>query len=162
VLTIEINPIYAGIAHERLRRAAHATIFIGESVEVLRQLADAGQLRRPFCYLDAHSNERVPLPDELKVIASATRDAIVIIDDFFVPDDPGYGYDIYNGVPLALNALELPNGFAVGYPAISAKEETGARRGTLYAGVGDGADCIATLVREHRLVSAAGQQTRHA
>jgi hypothetical protein len=96
----------------------------------------------------------MPLLDELKVIASAAEDTIVIIDDFVVPHDPGYGHDTYNGVPLAIGALNLPRSFIAGYPAVAAAAETGARRGTLYAGVGDGADCIEALIREHRLIAA--------
>jgi hypothetical protein len=157
VLTIEMNPVYASIASERLRRDPHTTVFIGDSVKVLHQLARAGCLQRALFYLDAHSSERTPLLDELRIISSVARDTIIVIDDFAVPHDLGYGYDTYNGTPLAMSALNLPRSFTAGYPAISATAETGARRGTLYAGVGDGADCIEALIREHRLIAATSE-----
>lgn len=50
---------------------------------------------RLFAYLDAHWGEDLPLAEKLEIVFSWDSDAIVMIDDFQVPDDPGYAYDDY-------------------------------------------------------------------
>ena len=56
-----------------------------------------------------------------------------MIDDFKVPNDPGYIYDNY-GPERALTETILPEeplrGWTVFYPAVPSNEETGARRGS--------------------------------
>jgi hypothetical protein len=56
---------------------------------------------RPLCgltvffYLDAHWNDDLPLADEVDIVFQRCPKAIVMIDDFEVPSDAGYGYDDY-------------------------------------------------------------------
>src|SRR5206468_11787016 len=46
-------------------------------------------------YLDAHWNADLPLAEEIDIIFSRCPSAVVMIDDFQVPSDAGYGYDNY-------------------------------------------------------------------
>jgi hypothetical protein len=43
-----------------------------------------------FFYLDAHWNEDLPLAEEIDLIFSRSPCAVVMIDDFEVPGDPGF------------------------------------------------------------------------
>ena len=94
--------------------------------------AAAGKSESVFAYLDAHWEEDLPLAQELEIIASNWSHAVVMIDDFRVPGDEGYGYDDY-GPGKALTADYLPFGaltdWSILYPLAASEEETGARRG---------------------------------
>jgi hypothetical protein len=69
----------------------------------------------------------------VEIIFSACPNAVVMIDDFRVPDDPGYGYDDYGpGRVLDCQYLESAarrHGLVILYPALPSAEETGSRRG---------------------------------
>ncbi|MGH7488291.1 MAG: hypothetical protein ACREMY_22235, partial [bacterium] len=56
--------------------------------------------------------------------------AVLMIDDFQVPGDPGYSFDDY-GPGKALTSEYLPelNGWGLFYPCAPSSSETGARRG---------------------------------
>ena len=60
-------------------------------------------------YLDAHWHEYLPLRDELEIALGQFANAVVLIDDFQVPDDPGYGFDDY-GPGKTLNLEYLAHG----------------------------------------------------
>ncbi|MEU0247127.1 hypothetical protein ABZ192_22905 [Streptomyces sp. NPDC006235] len=80
-------------------------------------------------YLDAHWQEDVPRYQELEIIQARWRRAVVMIDDFRVPGDPGYQFTSYHGTPLDVNYLpELP-GWKAFYPKSDSADETGAKRG---------------------------------
>jgi hypothetical protein len=86
-----------------------------------------------FFYLDAHWGEDLPLRQELSEILARWDDAIIMIDDFQVPDDANYGCDDYgDGKRLALPYIEPLIGkfrVQVFFPAARGSEESGARRG---------------------------------
>lgn len=136
VYTVELRPANYHIAKRALRRYPNVTAICGDSVEALRWLDDRSRTARPFLYLDAHWEERVPLDEELELAFERWRDALVVIDDFYVPHDPAYGYDVYANRPFALERFDIPAGTAVAYPAAPAAEETGFRRGAVYLGRG--------------------------
>lgn len=92
-----------------------------------------------LCYLDAHWQDDLPLAEELELILSSDRASVIIIDDFAVPFDPEYQYDDYGpGKVLNLEMLShvVPKGAALFFPALPAREETGARRGCAVISVG--------------------------
>jgi chromosome segregation ATPase len=68
----------------------------------------------------------------LTIIFGAQAGAVVLIDDFRVPDDPDYGWDDY-GPGQQLNATQfidiLPETAAIYFLSLRAREESGARRG---------------------------------
>jgi hypothetical protein len=85
-----------------------------------------------FFYLDAHGAGELPLAQEIDVALTQWREAVVMIDDFAVPDDPGYGFDDYgHGKTLTLDYLDdnalMPS--AVWFPRCASMAETGFRRG---------------------------------
>jgi hypothetical protein len=58
-----------------------------------------------------------------------------------------YGFDVFAGVPLSLDVLDVPPSVAAAIPAIFSSEETGGRRGTVYLGQGDrGTSAIREMV----------------
>lgn len=109
----------------------------GDSVAGIRHLASEGTIGRPLAYLDAHWEERVPLAEELDVLFANWEDVLAVIDDFHVPGEPGYGYDIYAGVPLSADGIDLPGDALLAYPAVPPAMETGSRRGTAYVARGN-------------------------
>jgi hypothetical protein len=78
----------------RLRGRNHCHLYKGNSDEVLRRFDPADHARRCLFYLDAHWNNDLPLRAELKACAQ-WGNAVVMIDDFQVEDDPGFGFDDY-------------------------------------------------------------------
>ena len=144
VFTVERNPAWYRLAAPSLRRYSNVTLICGDSQEAIPLLADRESFARPFVYLDAHLPQRNPsdhledhpLSKEFAMIVSAWDEAIIVIDDFLVPGEPGYGYDIVEGVPLSSELLEPSPGTVLAYPVISPREETGARRGSAFIGHG--------------------------
>ena len=87
---------------------------------------------RALFYLDAHWRNDLPLVEELNIILQSEIDAVVMIDDFKVPFDAGYGYDDYGlGKSLRLEILAYLASMNVRifFPRLAAAEETGAVRG---------------------------------
>jgi hypothetical protein len=136
VTTIEINPVLAAYCRARLRPRANVQVRNMNSVEGLQALV--GELddrtEPTFFYLDAHWYDYLPLRGELEVVFANFTQAVVMIDDFQVPDDPDYYYDDYgSGGVLTLTYLReaaLPpmNYF---FPTVKGRWETGGRRGSI-------------------------------
>jgi len=86
-----------------------------------------------FFYLDAHWGEDLPLQEEVDIICRANDRAVIMIDDFQVPDDDGYTYDDYGpGKVLCLDLLKdliAQYELTVFFPQKSSEEETGGKRG---------------------------------
>lgn len=132
--SFEANPRAYGFAAEHLRGLPNVHLQLADSRAGLQRLAAARALPtgRVFFYLDAHWFDELPLAEEVALAFRHWPDAVVMIDDFAVPDDPGYGFDDYGaGSALTLDYLVehhiLPAG--VWFPRCAAGSETGARRG---------------------------------
>jgi hypothetical protein len=124
VYSVEIQAEYHARADERLRNERQLRLCLGDSVEFLRA-AVRDDLRRAdllFFYLDAHWLDHLPLCEELDLIATEHARAVVMIDDFKVEDDPGYGYDSYGqGQEITLEFLTnelLRHDWQVFFPAL--------------------------------------------
>ncbi len=131
---VEINPRHYYYTSFRLQKNPNARIFLGDSVSFLKRLQnDRGFPKRDvFFYLDAHWLNYLPLRDELEIIAKNFAQSVIMIDDFQVPDDPGYGFDDYGpGKKLCLEYLQLETytNLKAFFPAAHSSTETGARRG---------------------------------
>jgi hypothetical protein len=105
-----------------------------DSVAFLRELAtDAARTRATtLFYLDAHWGKRLPLAEEVTVITRAFPASMMLIDDFKVADDPGYGFDDYGeGKRLDIDYVRRigVNGLAAFFPALPSEEENPPRRG---------------------------------
>jgi hypothetical protein len=139
VYSVEVQPAYHHVAKLALRGAGDVTLLCGDSAGALEWLRERGEVRRPLAYLDAHWLEPLPLPREVACLLAGWDDVLIVVDDCRVPDDPGYGYDTYGGVPIAAEELPL-DGALIAYPAVPARREEGARRGTLYVAQGPAAE----------------------
>jgi hypothetical protein len=123
-------------ARRRLASYPQVRLEIDDSRALLERLATDAEFPKSevFFYLDAHWNADLPLRDEVRLILAHWPDAVIMIDDFRVPDDPGYGYDSYpNDQVLQLEYLApvLSNATRVFFPATRSSDETGARRGSV-------------------------------
>ena len=134
VVTVEVNPEFAKHCSERLRDRKNVDLRVADSPEVLRDLArekiDRGV--PTLFYLDAHWQENLPLREEAELAITNFAKAVLLIDDFAVPDDPGYFFDDYGpGKRLDLDYLmkgKLPT-LSIYFPSTPSNRETGARRG---------------------------------
>jgi hypothetical protein len=99
VFTIEARPRDYGFARARFWRKRNVKLLYGDSRMGLHKLFDG--VLRPlseftiFFYLDAHWNDDLPLAGEIDIIFNHCPMAVVMIDDFEVPFDAGYGFDDY-------------------------------------------------------------------
>ena len=99
VFSIESHPRSYGFARARFLRRRNVKLLHGDSRTGLRRLFD-GALHpfsdlTVFFYLDAHWNDDLPLAEEIDIVFNRCPLAVVMIDDFEVPSDPGYGFDDY-------------------------------------------------------------------
>jgi hypothetical protein len=135
VYSCEVDRRYFEYSARRLKDLANVELQLIDSRQLLRQLF---KLPLPkdqaiFYYLDAHWNEDLPLLGEISLALDSEMPAVIMIDDFEVPFDQGFGYDIYGKTKLCLGLL---SGFRdrMGhsyFPARPAGTETGPRRGSV-------------------------------
>ncbi len=133
VETVEADATTYEFARRRLARLGNVHIALGNSVDELKRLTSKLDTELPtLFYLDAHWRNYLPLHDELQLILGAFSAPVILIDDFQVPGEEGYGYDNY-GPDKALTPEYLAScrtaDTTVFYPSTPAKEETGFRRG---------------------------------
>jgi hypothetical protein len=135
VISAELTRRFHALARHRLRHLDGITLVNADSRAFIRQLAADEQLKGafPFIYLDAHWYNDLPLREEIELIAGTWDRFVVMIDDFKVPGDEGYGYDDYGPEKvLSLDYISTPirqHGLSVFFPAIRSSAETGLRRG---------------------------------
>jgi hypothetical protein len=131
VHTVELHPRFYAYSASRLGRDPRITVTRGDSRAFLREQVRRHSDESVFVYLDAHWEEDLPLPEELQIIATGLPTAAVMIDDFAVPGDPGYGYDDYGpGKALTEECLPPMEGWTLCYPSAPSQQETGQRRGS--------------------------------
>lgn len=132
--SFELRPRHHGFARARLWRARDMHLHRRDSRTGIAALAASGALRHGpvFFYLDAHWEHDLPLAEEVDLALRHCPQAVVMIDDFAVPDDPGYGFDDYGpGKTLSLDYLgsRVAPPTAIWFPACDSRDETGFRRG---------------------------------
>ncbi len=134
VYSCELNPRFFALAKLRLAALDQVHLELKDSrrfLESLRNSAVASQ--SVFFYLDAHWYDDLPLADEMDLIGSCWKNYVILIDDFRVPDDAGYGFDNYGeGKALELSLLKaaiMKYHLCVFFPAARSSEETGGRCG---------------------------------
>lgn len=140
VHTCEANCTFQALARSRLAGIPGIHFHSGDSRQCLRSLlgdpASRDWLQRPlFFYLDAHWHADLPLVEEIALIASYAKDFVIMIDDFKVEGDPGYGYDNYGrGKSLELSTLRPVIGrfsLVAYFPSLASANESGSRRGSV-------------------------------
>jgi hypothetical protein len=137
VYTVECSVRYYWFCRLALRKFNNVHLWQGDSRSFIKRLAAQETIRekRVFFYLDAHWGDDLPLSAELEVIFKHWREGIVLIDDFRVPYDVGFGYDDYGaGKALEIDYISLVADrfdLSAFFPSTSSSEETGARRGSV-------------------------------
>lgn len=132
VWTCESQPVYYRAALKRLRDNHLIHAVLADSPAFLRQLAQDPTVpkQNAVFYLDAHWDANLPLREEIGIIGESWIDPWILIDDFKVPGDDGYGYDDYGpGAALTLDYLESASWWCALVPTLPSEDETGARRG---------------------------------
>ena len=134
VYTVEAVPRFFHYARLRLLRFPRVRLVHGDSRAFLAWLAEDPQVPNTdvFFYLDAHWYEDLPLRAEVELIARSWRGAVIMIDDFEVPGDAGYGFDDYGpGKRLCLDYLPplATIGMDAYFPTAPSQAESGAKRG---------------------------------
>jgi hypothetical protein len=147
VWSCEVHEDHAAMAKRALREfASRVTLTREDSRPFLEAVFRAHPGRRFLFYLDAHWWEDIPLRDELRLILNQARSFVIVIDDFRVPHDPGFGFDTYGECALEMEwiapALE-GHRVDVWYPSYAARSETGFRRGMVILSSADLSEQIA-------------------
>ena len=131
VHSVELLQRYFRYAELRCSEDPNIYLRQGDSRNFLRDLTlEIGDHTTLF-YLDAHWQPNVPRFEELEIISAGWEHAVIMIDDFAVPDDPGYGFARYGDTPLTVDYLPELCGWTRSYPAAPATGETGAKRGCI-------------------------------
>jgi hypothetical protein len=134
VISVEAAARFLFAARVRLRGRRNLRLIHADSRSGLRELArDPTLTRAPtFFYLDAHWGADLPLAEELRIISESWPTWVAVVDDFAVPDDPGYGFDDY-GPGRTLNRAYLRSagvpGLAEFWPKVRSSDEDGMARG---------------------------------
>ena len=137
VLSCEIAEKFHRFCQARFAQERRVRLFHGASVEFLENVnaPELSPTAPVLIYLDAHWGTDLPLAREMEIIQQRWPEALVVIDDFKVPHDSGYGFDEY-GKGKSLDATYLANlkkPLQIYYPALASSLETGARRGCCFA-----------------------------
>jgi len=138
VYSVESNARLLGFARARLASRRNVVLVHGDSGTFLDELLadrDRRDLSRVLFYLDAHWGADLPLLHELESIFASGVPSVVVVDDFEVPGDAGYGYDSYAGGHALTHAYIEPlrerHGLRSFGPRFASSEETGMRRGVV-------------------------------
>lgn len=133
VHTTDTSPRCQGYCRARFLTARRVRVHDLDSRLLLQRLLPhlvAHAAGSVFFYLDAHWAADLPLREECALILQSHLPAVIMIDDFEVPGDPGFGFDDYGaGRRLCLAYLASLQGLTAFFPTCPAGQETGARRG---------------------------------
>lgn len=135
--TIEIDRITAKLAGDRFLKnhpSAQIVLNVGDSVIEIRKVLSKldPSKSRVLAYLDAHWYDAVPTTEELEALNSWGGSWIAIIDDFKVPNDSGYKYDVYGDLEISQEILPSTVELCLYVPNTPSERETGRRKGTGY------------------------------
>ena len=152
VFSGELNHRFHTIAGMRLVDFPGITLRNADSRKFLSDLAENPDLTGSFTffYLDAHWYADLPLAEELDLIASRWSRFVVMVDDFQVPGDEGYGYDDYGaGKALTIEYIKpviARRNLTAWFPAAPAESESGHKRGcVVIAPAGNLTEALASI-----------------
>jgi hypothetical protein len=137
VFSIEGHARRYGFVKARFFRFRNVSLRLGDTRSQLRKiLLELGpEIRQKplFFYLDAHWKKDLPLGDELDIVLQSCAQPVIMIDDFEVADDPGYGFDDYGEGRALVRTYVEPfmdrYKLSLFYPAAPSADETGYKRG---------------------------------
>lgn len=134
--SIEIVKEYALVArkrHKQLIQQGKLEIILGSSsdhiVKILKRISNDVPV---IAYLDAHWHDFLPTKKEITALIEWGGPFIAIVDDFQVPDFPGYDFDSYGEEIVGPRIVPVHPEISLWIPDESEEIETGARRGTGY------------------------------
>jgi hypothetical protein len=136
IYSCESSRVLSALAKKRLFGIENINCYVMDSRDFLNSLANNEvSSKKVFIYLDAHGYDDLPLKQEIEIICRTWKEFVIMIDDFQVPGDIGYGYDSYVGNQvLSINKflpVFLQNGLIPFFPALPSSEETGAKQGSV-------------------------------
>ncbi len=103
-LSSEIQHAYFVCAKLRTLFRPNVSVFRKDSRSFIREIRRI--VHDPVLFwLDAHWGNDWPLLDELGTVQELYRSCLVLIDDFQIPDRPGFGFDTYEREPLNLEYI---------------------------------------------------------
>jgi predicted O-methyltransferase YrrM len=110
VITIESSEDNYNIANKNFSKTSFSNIrsLLGDSPDILREILSNGD-NDIILFLDAHWYNYWPIHDELRVCIEKKIKPVIIIHDFFVPDENGnakFGFDKYEQQSLDLNYIK--------------------------------------------------------
>lgn len=131
--TCELDKRYFALAKMRLNNFSNIFFTNDDSRNFLNTLDIDTQNGTCFFYLDAHWYDDLPLKEELEIISKRFSGFVIMIDDFKVPGDPGYGYDNFGretNLSLEVYAKQFKAlNLNMYFPSAGAEQETGKKRG---------------------------------
>ncbi|MFX1554506.1 MAG: hypothetical protein ACFFBV_11325 [Promethearchaeota archaeon] len=98
LFSCEPNKNYFSIATKKLKTFNSCKIYNETSQEFLPKILNREDLNKEliFFFLDAHGEGfKWPLKQEIEQITYNLTEAIILIDDFKVPNNPQFNYDVY-------------------------------------------------------------------
>lgn len=96
IFTCEVIGMYRRESKRRLKPYKQVNLLRGSSAALIQKLVAGKQLGGiPLFFLDAHWYGYWPLKDEMEIISRLPK-AVIMIDDFKVPNRPYFGYDTQN------------------------------------------------------------------
>lgn len=109
IYTCEIDDYNYRRSKENLKIYKNVQVFKNSSPKFIDILIKDNKIgKRPFFYLDAHWLNEWPLESELNIIFNKLKYAIVLIDDFKVPDNNNFAFDKYQSQECSLDRV-IPN-----------------------------------------------------
>jgi hypothetical protein len=161
VYSSEINPMLHSLAKMRLKGRPGIHLVRSDSRKFLEETSGNPDVVQKECffYLDAHWGKDCPLAEEISIIASRWPKFVLMVDDFQVPGDDGYGYDrcgVFRKMNLPLIRESVrEHDLGAYFPSTPSREESvsGSPRGfVMLARNGEYGDRLKTvsLLREHR------------
>lgn len=135
--TIEIDQRISKLASERFQKnhpKSKIILLTGDSVVEITKILSTLDSRseRVLAYLDAHWYDNVPTTQEIQALINWGGPWIAVIDDFKVPFDPGYKFDVYGELEIGINILPMSAEINLFVPNSPSETETGRRKGTGY------------------------------
>ncbi|MFA6008076.1 MAG: hypothetical protein WC784_05570 [Candidatus Shapirobacteria bacterium] len=133
VFSCEISKKNYWIAKVFLLLAGRVKLFNLNSPDFLKKISVEEVGSNPMFYLDAHWYNYLPLNEELKIIFEKFDKAVIVIDDFEVPNKK-FGFDSYENIKLNYELIRetLENNssnknFSVYYPNYEPEVEVGGK-----------------------------------
>jgi hypothetical protein len=157
VLSCEVDQAFLRTARRRLFLfGSRIKLFQSDSRAFLKTALGDHSLKCPFIYLDSHWQEDLPLRGELAIIRELAGDCVIMIDDFRVPADSGFGWDTYGSVNLEWTYIkpefeDFPMPLSVLYPSYPSSIETGSRRGWVLLACGKCAGSVPAIIPDSLL-----------